>query len=438
MEEENKYKSLKEEWHLSKYNLFAEIPNTNQVGCVNLLRGSCSIMTSEEASKLKSGVLSKHFIDQGYIINYDETEALEFLSRKSCGFSKTLTLTICPTMGCNFDCPYCFEKHRTGKMSLEIQNKVVNFVKKIIAKGGIKTIHVTWFGGEPLLAVDVIESLSEKLLEIANQKNIYYDADIVTNGYLLTQQIADMFLRVKINKCQITLDGIGEGHDKTRHLVNNGPTFNKIVDNLTNIKFRINISIRHNVYADNTNEIEPLKKLVQEIIKKSGNNLYYYSAFTNDADSAMEREKTINYLNIEDFYSYEINRKIQSFQAYNGTYCGAHTLTFIVIDELGNLYKCWEDLGRIENSFGRVEFWDISNPLATSKNPQILIKYINTGGAIRDKECLDCIWLPTCQGGCPHRRLFYDKVCISYKNKPEEFVLKYIKYRQQQEKMKNK
>ena len=434
MEEKNKYNELKEEWHLSKYNLLAKIPNVDQVGCVNLLRGSCSIMTSEEASKLERGEITQHFINQGYIINYNETEALEMLSRKSCGFSDTLNFTICPTMNCNFDCSYCFEKHRPGKMSLKVQDAVINFLKRIIPNARIRNLKITWFGGEPLLAIDVIDSLSKRMIELTNKWGMHYGAEIITNGYLLTQEIVDKLHEDKITHYQITLDGIGEAHNKTRHLINNKPTFDKIVDNLTNIKFKEPVNIRHNVYADNTNEIESLKLLVQEISKKSGNELYYYSAFTNDADSAVEREKTINYLDIEDFYCYEINRKIQSFHPYNSIYCGAQTLTCIIVDELGNLYNCWEDSGKIENSFGRVESWNINNPIATASNPQILINYINTGGTTKDKECLDCIWLPACQGGCPHRRLFYNKVCISYKNRPEEFVLKYIQY--QQEKMK--
>lgn len=433
MEETNNiYKPLKEEWHLSKYNLFAKIPDKDQVGCVNLLRGSCSIITSEEFSKLQNGEITQHFINQGYIINYNETEALETLSRKSCSFSDVLNLTICPTMNCNFDCSYCFEKHRAGKISKETQNLIINFVRKFVSNAKIKKIRITWFGGEPLLAMDIIESLSIKLIEVANEWKINYSADIVTNGYLLTQEIADKFFELGINSCQITLDGIDNTHNKTRHLVNNGPTFDKIIDNLKNIKFKCQINIRHNVYADNTKEIEPLKKLVEKIAKESGNKLYYYPAFTNDADSAVGREKELNYLNMEDFYCYEIDKKIQNLTPYKPSYCGAQTLNFIVVDELGNLYNCWEDLGRIDNSFGRIERWDIANPIATASNPQITINYINTGGATKDKECLDCVWLPLCQGGCPHRRLFYNKVCISCKNKPEDFVLKYIAFHQKQ------
>ncbi len=69
-------------------------------------------------------------------------------------------LTICTTMGCNFDCPYCFENHKAGKMSAEVQDDVVALAERMLDAAQRKALSVTWFGGEPLLAPDVIEALS--------------------------------------------------------------------------------------------------------------------------------------------------------------------------------------------------------------------------------------------------------------------------------------
>lgn len=419
------------EWHLSKYNLFANIPNSEQIGCVNLLKGTYSILSLEEAYLLHNNQINNYFIKQGFIVNYDELQALEFLSRKNCGITNTLFLTICPTMNCNFNCSYCFEKHRIGKMSMEIQDAIISFIKRIINNNRITKLKVTWFGGEPLLAVDVINSLSKKLIEFCNNENIQYNSNIVTNGYLLTQEIVDNFFENKITSYQITLDGIGEIHNKTRHLINNGPTFDKIISNLTNLKIKGTISIRHNLHKDNTKEVEPLKKYIKDLAKKSGNNIYYYTAFVRDNEYILE-EENLDFVNSENYYYYEIDKKIKEINPYKGKYCGAQSLNSIAIDELGNLYNCWEDVSKTEYSFGRVEKWNINNPIGTANNPQIMIDYINTGGNIRDEECLNCVWLPICQGGCPHRRLFYNKECISCKNKPEEFVLKFIEFKQKQ------
>ena len=89
-------------------------------------------------------------------------------------------------------CPYCFEKHRRKKMSKKVQNDILNFIERTIRFTKVDKIYITWFGGEPLLAYDVIDSLSQRMIELANKWKIQYSASIVTNGFLLTQKIVDM------------------------------------------------------------------------------------------------------------------------------------------------------------------------------------------------------------------------------------------------------
>lgn len=425
---------MSEEWHLSKYNLFAKLPNSEQIGCVNLLKGTYAILSLEEAYLLHNNHNYEDFIKKGFIVNYDEQQALEFLARKTCSSSKTLNLTICPTMNCNFNCPYCFEEHRLGRMSKETQNKLLNFIERSVSFINAQKISVTWFGGEPTLAIEVIDYLSKKIIELCNERKIQYNAVIVTNGYLLTQKMVDNFFKNKITDYQITLDGVDELHDKTRHLVNGWPTFERIIQNLSTLKIRGKINIRHNVYNDNIKDIESLKKYVQNLNKISGNNISYYSAIATNNDVALKKENQIDFLKSEEFCFIDLNKKIRKLNSYSAIYCGAQISNFIVIDELGNLYKCWEDAGNIKNSFGTVDKWNINNPIGSADNPQILINYINTGGALKDKECQECIWLPVCQGGCPHRILFYNKSCIPYKDKPEEFVQKFIEFKEKNNK----
>ena len=45
---------------------------------------------------------------------------------------------------------------------------------------------MTWFGGEPLLAKEVIYRLSEAFIARTHDAGIAYTANIITNGYLLT------------------------------------------------------------------------------------------------------------------------------------------------------------------------------------------------------------------------------------------------------------
>jgi len=424
------------EWHLSKYNLFANLPNTNLIGCVNLLKGTCSTLTPEDVLKLHNLVLDKRFIDQGFIVNYDEFDYIEIVARKAEN-SGSLGLTICPTLNCNFDCPYCFENHRTGEMKLEVQDNIIKFIETNLINTGGKRLSVTWFGGEPLLKPTIIENLSDRIIKLCNEKKIQYSATIVTNGYLLTQDIADMLYDKKVQQYQITFDGLYEMHDKTRHLKNGQSTFNKIVDNLKTLKIKSRVNIRYNTYIENFNKQDEVKKFIQNLAKESGNNISYYPAIVVNNDVAKKRDCQFNYLSNEDFGDVVIDIDINKFNSFKGTFCGAQNFSFITIDELGNLYKCWEDVGKLEHSFGNINRFNINNFLRTSSNLEPLLKYINSSN-LTDKDCIECIWFPLCRGGCPNKRIYSEKVCLSYKNKPEEFVIKLINHKQKQDEQRQK
>ena len=212
-------------WHYSRYNLSAPVPGKDAMAIANLFKGTCADYNPLELYLLSiMEQLDEHhpaierFAKRGIIVRFDEKEALEMMGQAACAATVGVELTICPTMNCNFDCPYCFETHRPGRMSPEVQDDVMNLVRRMMQAGGGNRIHVTWFGGGPLLAPDVIESLSERLIALADEFHAGYSAGIVTNGYLLSQKNIDMLERCRVNSCQVTIDGLEENNDVTRRL----------------------------------------------------------------------------------------------------------------------------------------------------------------------------------------------------------------------------
>lgn len=77
-----------------------------------------------------------------------------------------LSLVIAATSNCNFRCVYCYEGSvlRASTMSEAIQEAIVKFVESEAPH--LETFTVTWYGGEPLLALDIIENLSIKFVDI--------------------------------------------------------------------------------------------------------------------------------------------------------------------------------------------------------------------------------------------------------------------------------
>jgi len=73
-------------------------------------------------------------------------------------------------------------------MKRSVIDSIVKYVNNMI-KPTTEYLNISWFGGEPLLAINIIRSLSLSFLSICKENNINYYANIVTNGYLLTKKL---------------------------------------------------------------------------------------------------------------------------------------------------------------------------------------------------------------------------------------------------------
>ena len=417
-------------WHVSRYNLSAPVPDSKMVAIANLYKGTCAEYTPIELYLLsvleeldEHHPIIERFAKRGIICNFDELAALETMGRAACGAVHSIGLTICPTMGCNFDCPYCFEDHIAGKMSAEVQDDVIALAERMLDTSGTDSLHVSWFGGEPLLAPDIIESLSGRLMELAEKRGGEYRASIITNGYLLTQEVADMLGRCKVDDAQITVDGIGATHDATRHLAGGGPTFERIIANLRDLHLPFRVSVRHNVHEGNRSEMDKLNEFIDKLAEESGNDLTYYPAPVSGSETADVRGKQVGLLCSTDESEVSVRLEAGRFRSGRGHYCGAHSLWSVGIDARGNLQKCWEAVDKQHLSFGKARDWNPIDPLGTASNPDNLTKFLNCAIPIPDEECRECVWLPTCVGGCPYKRLFEERHCIGFKDDPESYVL---------------
>ena len=120
-------------------------------------------------------------------------------------------------------------------------------------------MNVSWFGGEPLIKVSMIRKLSLKLLELCYSYKISYTADMTTNGYLLDSALVNELKKLHIYSYQVTIDGLCNTHDRQRYLTSGKGTWNKIIENLKDIKenchsgvmrFVIRTNISREIYAE--------------------------------------------------------------------------------------------------------------------------------------------------------------------------------------------
>lgn len=96
-----------------------------------------------------------------------------------------------------------------------------------------KQVTLSFYGGEPLLAFELIKKCVNYIKEKYHQKNVNYG--LTTNGILLKDDILEFLVKEKFS-ILVSLDGPKWIHDTGRVLGNNKPTYDIIMNNLMNIK----------------------------------------------------------------------------------------------------------------------------------------------------------------------------------------------------------
>ena len=199
----------------SKFNFFYNRSNNENI-VYNTFSKALISLDDDHAIALQNNYIAHIFseedisflFDNGFLVDecFDENEFLKYYNNKVRFTSDYFCLTIAPTLSCNFDCPYCFENKRPGMMSKVVQEELIRFVEGKIKKG-IKTLEISWYGGEPLLCFDIIKDLTEKIIKIANSYTCKCKIGMISNGYFLNEEIVT-FLENHNISFQITIDGL--------------------------------------------------------------------------------------------------------------------------------------------------------------------------------------------------------------------------------------
>ncbi len=171
----------------------------------------------------------------------------------SCLANNVLRLIVLPTEACNFRCTYCYEEFEHGRM----HGPVVAGLKRFIARRApdLDTLTVSWFGGEPLLARDLVEDVmtfAQATRETHMQMRVH--SDMTTNAFFLSRQVFRRLLDLGVGAYQISLDGTPDVHDRTRVLAGGRGTFQRIWDNLEamrNVDDAFDVLLRVHVHRDN-------------------------------------------------------------------------------------------------------------------------------------------------------------------------------------------
>lgn len=112
----------------------------------------------------------KYLKDNGFLVasDFDELSFLKYYNNKVRFAEDYLSLTIAPTLSCNFDFPYCFENKRGGIIDEETQELVIDFLHSKLSKG-VRKMDLTWYGGEPLICFPIIKNMCEQITALTQK-----------------------------------------------------------------------------------------------------------------------------------------------------------------------------------------------------------------------------------------------------------------------------
>ncbi|MDR2126473.1 MAG: SPASM domain-containing protein [Prevotellaceae bacterium] len=336
--------------------------------------------------------------------NEDEDYLLErqFNEEQISYSQKTLSLTLVPTLSCNFDCPYCFEEgKRVGNMKNETIEQLILFIKK---HESAKQLDITWYGGEPLLAFGVIQKVLSRINEEINIPVKWHT--IVTNGYYFTNKVIDFFKLHPLNCIQITLDGDRERHDKIRKQKSNGEgSYDKIINNIDTILNELpdtQISIRVNIEKENLDDFICLQRELSQ--KWEGKKITLYPGILrieNEDKTALACEAIPQWDALKFYFeSYKkkiLNGNIYPVLQYNEGCC-ATMINAYIVGPKGEIYKCWNDVSDDSKIVGYIHDKKLTNS-------SLFFRYLIGSKFYNNEDCKQCFFLPICPGYCPWFRL---------------------------------
>jgi len=358
--------------------------------------------------------LFAHLVAGGFVVksDFDELAAIEELYDLE-RLRSEFMVTILPTFGCNLGCAYCFVGKKNGLMSKEHQAQIVDIVRKRIETRDPPRLSVDWFGGEPLLALKVIESLSAKFLELTRANDIDYTAQVITNGTHITDDVVRVLKRSQVDRLQITLDGTKKIHDIRRPAKSRTALspFDETIKSLDRVQGEFMVRLRINVDQQNLDGVWELLDMFQQRgwLGKDTGFYPYLARISPFTDACASVAETV--VNVNDFQAVNLEwtRKLQAAgvqTAMQGLYgfpspktynCGAVGENALIFNPNGEIHKCGLVVDDSSEAIGHLN-------TGVDESNANLIKW-RKWSPLQNRLCRSCEYLPSCLGGCPRNQM---------------------------------
>ena len=157
------------------------------------------------------------------------------------------------TRRCNLKCVHCYSTSQNRRYSDELSIEEGKALIADLASFGSPVLLFS--GGEPLMREDLPE-----LVRFAVESGMR--AVISTNGTLITQERAAVFAKTGLSYMGISLDGVGEIHDRFRGV---SGAFDAAVKGIRNCREAgIKVGVRFTITGENSGEIPAIFDFIEQ------------------------------------------------------------------------------------------------------------------------------------------------------------------------------
>lgn len=341
-------------------------------------------------SHLRYNIKNEELIKNGLQVPV-ELDEHQHVIEESYAYTKTLGqefFTIAVTMRCNHRCEYCFESEildSSKHMTPEVMNQTIKFITEQCNKVGSDTAYIKWFGGEPLLHIEAIETIVNGL----RANGLKIRSIMYTNGNLLTKKVALKLKELGLTgEITIPIDGLADTYSSIRHC--SKQQFTTLIENIKATQDILKLYIHINVSEQSKEEALPLLKLLHDsdihvpikvvkILDYDNNKNEVASSDFWGMDDKLE-EYTIK----NNYKEYRITVTTKRLNAV----CEA-TSKQPVISYDGKLYRCEHTIDMPQYSIG-----SIFDGYTQTENGKIWQEWTPP------EKCKTCKWFPFCLGGC--------------------------------------
>jgi len=341
-------------------------------------------------------------LEEGFVVRSraeDDKNLRAFLDRAAKGIPDTMHVTLMPTLAWNLACTYCFQKQHPAftKMQGHTEESTLEWILRTVDERALRTLHVHYFGGEPLTRKDFMLRTAEVLAASMQARGGEFKWSCTTNGLGLTPDFVREMCRFGAGSFKVTLDGDRETHDQMRVYRNGRGSFDEIFENVVACAGLVKIFVGGNFLPEQQESFERLLDRIEAAGLRGKLEGVLFKPIVDTQKSKPsctgcgDKEETQVLVQLNK----SIERRGLGIKALGGSDtleallgpCELHWKNNYTIDPEGRVYKCPAVAG--------IPGLEVANVAAAG--PEKVAPLV----ALRPWQlCGDCPYLPVCVGGC--------------------------------------